>query len=240
MTTTQVALVTGANKGIGREIARGLGRLGHTVLAAARDEERGALAVAELVGEGIDARFVQLDVTEERSVGKAAERIAEEFGRLDVLVNNAGITNGLDGRPSQTTVARMRKVYDTNVFGVVAVTNAMLPLLRRSPAGRIVNVSSSLGSLASHTAEGSPLPLILDYNTSKTALNGITVQYARELRDTAIKVNACTPGLCATDLNGHRGDRTAAEGARIAIELATVDGDGPTAGFFDDDGVVLW
>ncbi|GDY32097.1 SDR family oxidoreductase [Gandjariella thermophila] len=240
MTTTEVALVTGANKGIGKEIARGLGQLGITVLASARDETRGAAAVAELAGEGLDARFVRLDVTDERSVAEAAELISADFGRLDILVNNAGITNDLVTPPSETSLGDLRRVYETNVFGVVAVTNAMLPLLRNAPSARIVNVSSGLGSLARHTAPGCTLGLYFAYSTSKTALNAVTVQYARELRDAGIAVNACAPGLCATDLNGHMGDRTPAQGAKIAIELATAEPDGPTAGFFDENGPVSW
>jgi NAD(P)-dependent dehydrogenase (short-subunit alcohol dehydrogenase family) len=173
-------------------------------------------------------------------VTQAANRISEEFGRLDVLVNNAGIAGDLQATPSETTLETMRAVYDTNVFGVVTLTNAMLPLLKRSPAGRIVNVSSLLGSISAHATPDSPLSLFLAYNTSKTALLAITLHYARELRDTTVKINACTPGLCATDLNAHLGDRTPAQGAKVAIELATVDGDGPTAGFFDENGPLPW
>jgi NAD(P)-dependent dehydrogenase (short-subunit alcohol dehydrogenase family) len=240
MTTTEVALVTGANKGIGKEIARGIGQLGITVLVSARDETRGARAVAELTDEGLDARFLPLDVTDERSVARAADRIAVDFGRLDILVNNAGVLNDLVTPPSRTSLAEFRAVFETNVFGVVAVTNALLPLLRKAPAARIVNVSSVLGSLTRHTAPASALGQYFAYNTSKTALNAITVQYARELRDTPIKVNACAPGLCATDLNGHLGDRSPAQGAKIAIELATIEPDGPTAGFFDENGPLPW
>ncbi|MBV8931841.1 MAG: SDR family oxidoreductase [Kutzneria sp.] len=240
MTTTSVALVTGANKGIGREIARGLATRGCTVLGSARDERRGRAAVAELNADGRDVRFVQLDVTDERSIAAAARGISEEFGRLDVLVNNAGVVEQPYDTSGPVSVAAMRAVYETNVFGVVAVTDTMLPLLRRSDAGRIVNVSSRLGSLTAHTSPGSELPLFMAYNTSKSALNAVTVCYARQLADTVIRVNACAPGMCATDLNGHRGDRTAEQGARIAIELATIGWDGPTGGFFDDDGSVPW
>ncbi|AXI80875.1 SDR family oxidoreductase [Peterkaempfera bronchialis] len=240
MTNSAVALVTGANKGIGREIARGLAQLGLTVLASSRDEQRGERAVAELAAEGLDVRPLRLDVTDEQSVAAAARRISDEFGRLDVLVNNAGITVDRSTTPSTTTTDAMRTVYETNVFGVVTVTRAMLPLLRRSPAGRIVNLSSGLGSLERLLAPDSTLPLFLAYNSSKSALNAVTVHYARELRDTPIKVNVCAPGLCATDINDHKGDRTAAQGARIAVELATLDSDGPTAGFFDDHGPVPW
>jgi len=239
-TTSAVALVTGANKGIGLEIARGLAQRGHTVLVGARDAGRGEDAAAELAADGLDARFLPLDVTVEQSVTEAAGRIADEFGRLDVLVNNAGINDETQDAPSRTSVKAMRTVYETNVFGVVGVTNAMLPLLRRCPAARIVNVSSGLGSITRHLSPDLGYPLFLPYNSSKTALNSITVQYARELRDTPIKVNACTPGLCATDMSGHRGDRTAAQGAAIAIALATLDADGPSGAFLADDGPVPW
>jgi NAD(P)-dependent dehydrogenase (short-subunit alcohol dehydrogenase family) len=240
MTTTEVALVTGANKGIGWEIARGLGQLGVTVLATARDRTRGERSVAQLNDEGLDARFLPLDVTDERSVADTADRIAADFGALDILVNNAGILNDLVTPPSRTSVADLRAVFETNVFGVVAVTNAMLPLLGNAPAARIVNVSSVLGSLTRHTAPGSTLGRYFAYNTSKTALNAVTVQYARELRDTPIRVNACAPGLCATDLNGHMGERAPAQGAKIAVELAAMEPDGPTGGFFDENGPVPW
>jgi NAD(P)-dependent dehydrogenase (short-subunit alcohol dehydrogenase family) len=241
MTTNgRVALVTGANKGIGREIARGLGQLGFTVLASARDRQRGAQTVAELADDGMDVRFLQLDVTEEPSVFGAANRVEEEFGRLDVLVNNAGVANELSVPPSMTVLDDMRRVYETNVFGVVSVTNAMLPLLRKSDAARIVNVSSRLGSISQQAAPATPLGLYMAYASSKAALNAITVHYARELADTPIKVNACAPGFCATDLNGNTGIRTPAQGAKIAVELAVLAADGPTGGFFDEDGPVSW
>ena len=238
--TRNVALVTGANKGIGREIARGLAQVGFTVLASARDRQRGARTVAELADDGLDVRFLPLDVTDEASVVAAAERVEQDFGRLDVLVNNAAIANELSEPPSLTVLDDMRRVYETNVFGVVAVTSAMLPLLRKADAARIVNVSSRLGSVTHLAAPNSELGLFMAYSSSKAALNSITVHYARELADTPIKVNACTPGYCATDLNDNRGSRTAAQGAKIAIELAVLAADGPTGGFFDENGPVSW
>jgi NAD(P)-dependent dehydrogenase (short-subunit alcohol dehydrogenase family) len=230
--TTTIALITGANKGIGLETARQLGARGITVLAGARDEERGIAAeraLREDLGGGIDARFVPLDVTEAKSVRQAAEWIDSEYGRLDILVNNAGIARG--NPPSQTDLDAMREVYETNVFGVVMVTNAMLPLLRRSPAGRIVNVSSEVGSITSMTDPKSPLaqiPAGLAYPSSKSALNMITAMYAKELRDTPIKVNAANPGYTATDLNRNSGFRSVAEGAEASVHLATLPADGPT------------
>ncbi|MEY6569459.1 SDR family oxidoreductase, partial [Streptomyces sp. PGLac3x] len=237
MTTTRIALITGANKGIGLETARQLGARGVTVLLGARDERRGREAEALLRQEGAEARFVPLDVTDEASVRSAAEWIEAEFGRLDILVNNAG-TASLSGRmasPSETSPADMRAVYEVNVFGLVAVTNAMLPLLRRAEAGRIVNVSSEVGSLAAQTGTARPLNALLasaQYPSSKSAVNMLTAMYAKELRSTPIKVNAANPGFTATDFNGHRGFRTAAQGAEPSVHLATLPDDGPTG--------VLW
>jgi NAD(P)-dependent dehydrogenase (short-subunit alcohol dehydrogenase family) len=232
----KVALVTGANKGIGKEIARGLARLGITVLLSARDPERGAQAVSELAAEG-KVFFQQLDVTDLASVTTAAQQIADQFGKLDILVNNAGIAVKLK-RTSEVTAEEFRKVYETNVFGVVTVIHELLPLLRKAPAARIVNVSSYRGSLGNERAfAGQPY---ISYSTSKTALNGITVHYARELADTRIKVNAGAPGHCATDFNNFSGHRTPEQGAAIAIHLATLDEYGPTGGLFDDNGPVPW
>jgi NAD(P)-dependent dehydrogenase (short-subunit alcohol dehydrogenase family) len=202
-----IALVTGANKGIGLETARQLGSRGTTVLVAARDAGRGRDAEGVLRAEGIDARFICLDVTSEDDARKAAERIDAEFGLLDILVNNAGIaTSG--GLPSETSVPGMRGVLETNVLGVITVTNAMLPLLRRSAAGRIVNVSSELGSVTLMSDTPGPmrqLPPSVTYPVSKSALNMVTAMYAKELAETLVKVNAANPGYCATDLNGHTG-----------------------------------
>jgi len=227
--TTTIALITGANKGIGLETARQFGARGFTVLVGARDEERGREAERTLRADGSDARFVRLDVTDDASVGQAAGWIGREYGRLDILVNNAGIARG--NPPSQTDLDAMREVYEVNVFGVIRVTNAMLPLLRRAPAARIVNVSSEVGSISSMTDPASPLaqmPAGLAYPSSKSALNMITAMYARELRDTPIKVNAANPGYTKTDLNRNSGFRSAAEGAEASVYLATLPADGPS------------
>jgi NAD(P)-dependent dehydrogenase (short-subunit alcohol dehydrogenase family) len=235
MTTTSIALVTGANRGIGYEVARQLGARGMTVLVGARDAERGAAAEKSLRDLGVDAHHVPLAVTDEASVAQAAGRIDAEYGRLDVLVNNAGITGGPEsGRPSQTPLPILREVYETNVFGVVAVTSAMLPLLRRAQAARIVNVSSEVGSIRSTLDRNGPLwPMAsIPYVSSKTALNMVTAQYAKELWDTPIKVNAANPGYCATDLNNHSGFRSAEEGAEAIVHLATLPEDGPTGTFY--------
>jgi NAD(P)-dependent dehydrogenase (short-subunit alcohol dehydrogenase family) len=231
--TAKIALITGANKGIGFETARQLGAQGMTVLVGARDEERGRAAESALREGGADARFVQLDVTDAKSVQQAAEWIEAEYGRLDVLVNNAG-TATVDRRraqPSQTSLDDMRAVYEINVFGVVTVTNAMLPLLHRAEAARIVNVSSEVGSIGSQSDPASPLaqlPASAQYPSSKAALDMLTVMYAKELRDTPIKVNAANPGYTDTDFNDHRGFRTAAEGAEPSVYLATLPDDGPS------------
>lgn len=236
MTTT--ALITGANKGIGFEIARLLGERGITAIVGARDEERGKAAAAR-----IGQPYIRLDVTDAAGVRAAARWIEQEYGKLDILINNAGIVDRPeDGLPSTAPLELVRRVYETNVFGVITVTNAMLPLLRRSPAGRIVNQSSELGSITRGLVQDSPLWPINDvaYSSSKAALNMITVSYAKELWDTPIKVNAVDPGWCATDINAGAGYRTAEEGAAIAVRLATIDADGPTGGFFQDEGPLPW
>ncbi|MEW2331041.1 SDR family oxidoreductase [Micromonospora chersina] len=229
--TTTIALITGANKGIGLATARQLGGRGLTVLVGARDAARGREAADKLRAEGVDARFVPLEVTDAASIAAAAELVELEYGHLDVLVNNAGIIRADGaGLPSQTTLDTLREVYETNVFGVVAVTNALLPLLRRAPAARIVNVSSEVGSIAVMTdPEGALFALTsIPYPSSKTALNMITAMYAKELRDTPIKVNAANPGYCATDLNHHSGFRTPEEGAEVSVHLATLPADAPS------------
>jgi NAD(P)-dependent dehydrogenase (short-subunit alcohol dehydrogenase family) len=234
---TSIAFITGANKGIGFATARQLGELGWIVLVGSRDEINGRQAERELRDSGVEARFVPLDVTDEASIAAAAQWIEAEYGRLDALVNNAGIARGdWSGRPSETTLATLREVYETNVFGVVAVTNAMLPLLRTAPAARIVNVSSEVGSITAATNPASPLyPMAsVPYPSSKTALNMVTVMYAKELKDTPIKVNAANPGYCATDLNGHSGFRTPEQGAEVSVHLATLPADGPTGRLWGD------
>lgn len=236
-----VALISGANKGIGYEIARGLGAKKIRVLIGARDAARGEVAADQLKAEGVDARFVKLDVTDRATVERAAARIGKEFGRLDILVNNAGIAEW-GFKPSDVDLGKVREVYETNLFGPIALTQAMLPLLKKSKHGRIVNVSSSLGSLALASDLNSPFSdfLALGYNTSKSALNAMTIQFAKELKDTPIKVNAICPGYCATDINNHSGPRSAAQGALAAIEYATIGEDGPTGGYFNEAGRIPW
>ncbi|MER5863014.1 SDR family NAD(P)-dependent oxidoreductase [Kitasatospora sp. NPDC002040] len=241
MSEQTIALVTGANKGIGYEIAAGLGALGWRIAVGARDQQRRDAAVERLRAAGTDAFGVPLDVADDASAAAAAELIADRAGGLDVLVNNAAITGSMPQTPSALDPATVRAVVETNVIGVIRVTNAMLPLLRGSAAARIVNMSSSVGSLVLQTTPGIDMgPVPAAYLASKTFLNAVTVQYAKELSGTGILVNSGCPGFTATDLNGFQGVRTPQQGAAIAIRLATLPGDGPSGGFFDDGGTVPW
>ncbi|MFE2347353.1 SDR family oxidoreductase [Kitasatospora cineracea] len=244
--TARIALVTGANKGIGYEIAAGLGALGHRVGVGARDAERREAAVRKLREAGIDAFGVPLDVTGDRSVAEAAQLVERQAGRLDVLVNNAGISGpptgqGWEQDPTALDLDVVRAVVETNVIGVIRVTNAMLPLLRRSASPRIVNLSSTVGSLTLQADPGTDVgPVMAAYAPTKTFLNAVTVHYARQFAGTGILVNAACPGLVATDFTGFHGSRTAAQGAAAAIRLATLPDDGPTGSFSDDAGVIPW
>ena len=241
-----VALVTGANKGIGLQIAKDLAAHGFTVLVGSRNLEHGETA-AKSVGAG--ARALQLDVTNQASIAAAAERVRSEPGRLDVLVNNAGISHASgsfeeavkSNRLSVASLDEVRAVFETNVFGVIAVTQAMLPLLREAPAGRIVNVSSSSGSLTMNSDPTNPHRAMFGtYSSSKTALNAITLAFALELESTRIKVNAACPGFTATDLNNFRGTRTVEQAAREPVRLALLDAKGPTGTFSNEDGARPW
>lgn len=242
MPAETIALITGANKGIGFEVATRLAQRGVFVLVGARHETRGREAVEVLLARDLHAALVLIDVTDDDSIAKAAREIDDRYGRLDILVNNAGISGGAGGSPSEITRARMLQVYETNVFGVVAVTNALLPLLRRSAAGRIVNLSSGLGSLALSSDPASEFGHYnyMAYQSSKAAVNAITVAYAKELRATGIKVNAADPGFTATDFNSHRGYRTVEQAAAVVVRLATLAAGGPTGTFQDDNGLVPW
>ena len=237
-----VALVTGANQGIGLQIAKDLAARGVTVLVGSRSLERGEAAAREV---GLDAFALQLDVTDQASITSAAERVQNEFGRLDVLVQNAAISNtrkqpgqsieeyAKTTRPSNVAIDEMRAVWDTNVFGVLAVYQAMLPILRITPGSRIVNVSSGVGSLTTNSDPAFPYRAIFGpvYPASKTALNALTVAMAIELEPEGIKVNAVSPGFTRTNLNGYAGTETVEEGAREAVRLALLGPDGPTGTF---------
>ncbi|RWL50086.1 MAG: SDR family oxidoreductase [Mesorhizobium sp.] len=249
MTTRKNALVTGANKGIGRETARRLAALDYKVWLGARDAERGETAAHALRGEGLDVEWLALDVANDDSVAAAAKAVAARAPGLDVLVNNAGIAPGYvealgpDGRyerpPSRESLADMKTTYDVNVFGPVRVTQAFLPLLLASPASRIVMVSSYLGSLA-RAAGNSQSPNVMGYGSSKTALNAVTLAFARELAPHGIMVNAAAPGYTATDLNAHKGGRTVQQAAEIIVRLAALEPGGPTGGYFDENGTLPW
>ncbi|WP_030756975.1 SDR family oxidoreductase [Streptomyces sp. NRRL F-5135] len=246
MSETRIALVTGANKGIGYEIAAGLGALGYRVGVGARDEDRREAAAQKLRGAGVDAFGVPLDVTSDQSVTDAAELIERQAGRLDALVNNAGISGpptgpGWGQDPTMLDLDVVRTVVETNVIGVIRVTNAMLPLLRRSTSPRVVNASSSVGSLTWQADPDIDVgPIMAAYSPTKSFLNAVTVHYARQFAGTNILINAACPGLVATDFNGFYGSRTPEQGAATAIRLATLPDGGPTGSFFNDDGVIPW
>jgi NAD(P)-dependent dehydrogenase (short-subunit alcohol dehydrogenase family) len=218
----RIALVTGAKKGIRFEIARQIRRTGVTVLLGARKKAAGEEAAAKLTAEGIDARFIAIDVTDYASINAAAAIIASGFARLDILVNNAGINDPGDGPVPTARLDAVERVLRTNFVGALAVTQAMLPLLHKSESARIVNVSSGLGSLIQNGDPAYPgaATKLIGYSASKAVLNMLTVQLAFLLRDTSIKVNAVDPGYTATDLNGHRGRQTIPEGAAEAIRVA--------------------
>ena len=243
MSEQKIALITGANKGLGFETARQLGQRNIKVLVGARDKTRGQAAAEKLQAEGIKAEFVLLDVGDAQTHEAAAKYIEENYGKLDILVNNAGIVlETLIGTPSDVSLDVLRKTFDTNFFGVIAVTKAFLPLIKKSNAGRIVNVSSGLGSLAQNADPNWDYAAVkpLAYNSSKTALNAFTIILAHELKDANIKINSADPGYTATDLNGNQGTKTVEEGASVITELATLDESGATGGFFDDQGVMPW
>ena len=238
----KVALITGANKGIGLEVARQLGAEGITVLLGARNQQLGTAAEVKLKAEGLDARFIELDVTKPETIANAVETIRKQYGRLDILVNNAGIVAKGDGPPSVADPAAIRQVLDVNFFGVLAVTQAMLPLVKSAPSGRIVMVSSGLGSLTGNADPNWEYAGIkpLGYNGSKAILNMLAVQLAWELKDTPIKVNTVDPGYTATDLNGHSGPQSIEEGAAETVRQSLVPDDAPTGGFFKTGGTVPW
>ncbi|HTH96844.1 MAG TPA: SDR family oxidoreductase [Stellaceae bacterium] len=238
----RVALVTGANKGIGREIARRLLQQDYTVWVGCRDRRRGEAAIFGLNGVGKYARLLQIDVTDDDSVKAAAETLGQESGRLDVLVNNAGIATSYGQPPSLEPVELMKTIYETNVFGAVRVTQIFLPLLKASLTPRIVMMSSGLGSLANGLDPAHEVfeRNLMAYSSSKTALNAITVAFAKELGPMGFKVNAADPGHTATDLNRNAGPRTVEQAAEVAIRLATLGDDGPNAGYFNDQGALPW
>jgi NAD(P)-dependent dehydrogenase (short-subunit alcohol dehydrogenase family) len=237
----KIALVTGANKGIGKEVARQLGKAGMTVYVGARDLKRGQAAADELKADGVDVAVVQLDVTNDDSVKGAVATIEKQHGKLDVLVNNAGIADMAAAGLSEP-LESVRTTFDTNFFGAARVLQAAVPLLKKSDAPRIVNVSSTLGSLNKNSDTNWDFYNVkfLGYNASKAALNMLTVIAAAELRDANAKVNSICPGYVATDINNNQGHRTVEQGAAIVVKMATLSADGPTGGYWDDAGKIEW
>jgi NAD(P)-dependent dehydrogenase (short-subunit alcohol dehydrogenase family) len=237
-----IAFVTGANKGLGREISRQLAAKGILVILGARDPGRGQKAVADLRAQSLPVEFIQIDITSQPSVDHGASEVERRHGRLDILVNNAGIA--LDWvAPSELTYDELQKTFETNVFGAFRVTKALLPLLKKSKHGRIVNLSSGLGSLTRNADPNNSLAIrnmLLAYSSSKAALNMMTVQFAKELKSTGIKVNSANPGFTATDMNQHRGTKTVEQGAATPVRLALLPDEGPTGGVFSDDGPEPW
>ena len=239
---TRIALVTGANKGIGLEIARQLAQAGVFVIVGARDPGRASAAVAELSSAGLHAQSVLLDLNDHASIAAAAETIRAEHGRLDILVNNAGIVDAEDGPPSAGSPEAARRIMDTNFVGTLAVTQVMLPLLRQAPAARIVNLSSSLGSLTLNGDPTSPYysARLIGYNASKAALNMLTVQLAEELRDTSVAINSVSPGYVKTDLTAYTGFMTPEEGAKLPVEYALLGEDATSGRFVEASGETAW
>ncbi|MCW3098503.1 MAG: Short-chain dehydrogenase/reductase [Chthonomonadaceae bacterium] len=239
----KIALVTGANKGIGFETARQLGKLGIKVLLGARDLAKGEAAAATLKAEGLDVTPIVLDVTDSASIKAAAQKVEAEYGKLDILVNNAGVLfETFADKPSTTSQETLRKTYDANFFGVIELTQVFLPLVLKSDAGRIVNLSSILGSLGEHSDPKSFIydVTMLAYNSSKTALNAFTVHLARELKETPVKVNAAHPGWVKTELGGEGAPMELEDGAKTSVELATLAADGPSGGFFHLGQTLAW
>lgn len=245
MSEVKVALITGANKGLGLETGRQLGKLGYTVLLGSRDVLKGEVAARQLRGDGVDARVVKLDVTKQADIDIAASQIESDFHKLDVLVNNAGVMiekGWTKNTTSETTIENLRATFEANLFAVFAVTKALLPLLMKSEAGRIVNVSSILGSMSLQATKGSPTygTKLFAYNASKAALNMLTISLAHELRKTKIKVNSAHPGWVKTDLGGSAAPMSVVDGAKTELELAILGEDGPTGGFFHAGKEIAW
>jgi NAD(P)-dependent dehydrogenase (short-subunit alcohol dehydrogenase family) len=243
MSTKKIALITGANKGIGLETARQLAKQGITVLAGARDEAKANQAAATLSKEGLDVHGIVIDVNDAGSIQKAADRIKREHGRLDILVNNAGVMlDDREKKPSEQSLEMWRKTFETNLFGLVATTQALLPLLRKSAAGRIVNLSSILGSVTLHATPGSPIydSKTPAYDVSKSAVNAYTVHLAWELKDTPIKVNAAHPGWVKTEMGGEGAQMEIEDGAKTGVALATLGPDGPNGAFLHMGETLPW
>lgn len=235
-------LITGANKSIGFETARQLGLLGYKIWLGSRDKERGQSAVDKLTGWGINAHLVIIDVTKPESIEEAAQQVLKEDGKLDILINNAGISGAQPVTPSVQSISDIMAVYDTNVFGVIRVTQAFIPLLKAAQEARVIMIGSGLGSLTWVADLNHPYSHVqaMGYTSSKTAVNAITVAFAKELTAYGISVNAVDPGYTATDFNGHSGPRTVTEAATGIVWLAGQAPGKTTAGFYFDQNRAPW
>ena len=247
-TQEKIALVTGATRGIGLETVRQLAETGVHVLLAGRNRDKAVEAALQLQRQGLLVEAIALDVTDSASIAAAAKEIERKHGKLDILVNNAGIiADEADKGVSGQSIATWRKTFDTNLFGVIETTQALLPLIRKSAAGRIVNVSSLLGSISEHQNPASfiyEFKGVPSYNVSKSAVNAWTVHLAHELKGTGIKVNTIHPGYVKTDMNKagdvQNGELDVADGARTSVRLALIDNAGPTGGYYYFDQVLPW
>jgi NAD(P)-dependent dehydrogenase (short-subunit alcohol dehydrogenase family) len=245
MALDRVAFITGGNKGIGLETARQLGKLGISVVIGSRDLPNGVAAANKLKGESVQADAIRFDVTKPADCQAAYDYFDQRYGRLDILVNNAGVSKEdfMGGNKTSTTTAEiLHETFDTNFFGVIQITQTLLPLIRKSPAGRIVNLSSILGSLTLHADPQSPIynAKAFAYDASKAALNSFTVHLAHELRDTKIKVNSAHPGWVKTDMGGEVAPMEIPDGAKTGVRLATLPDDGPTGGYFHMNDTLPW
>ena len=240
---SKIALVTGATRGIGYETARQLATGGVHVLLAGRDRNKAVEASLKLQAEGLPVEAIALDVTRADSIASAAQEVLQKHGKLDILVNNAGVLrDDMQRKPSEQSLAVWRDTFDTNVFGLIATTQAFLPLLRKAPSARIVNVSSLLGSIALQADDSSPVYdfKVPAYNVSKSAVNAWTVQLAYELRDTQIKVNAVHPGYVKTDMNAGEGELEVADGAKTSVRMALIGDSGPNGGYVYLEDTLPW
>lgn len=241
---SKVAFITGGNRGLGLETARGLGKQGITVVIGVRDIAKGDAAVNELRGQGIVAEAIAFDALNPATFIDVRNYLDRKYGKLDILVNNAGVALGpLFGNNASTASQELlRKTFDVNFFSVIELTQVLLPLIKKAPAGRIVNLASILGSLGVHQMPDSPIAQAkeLAYNASKTALNAFTVHLADELKDTAIKVNSAHPGWVKTDMGGAEAPMEVSEGGKTSVQLATLPADGPSGGFFHLGEALPW
>ncbi|WP_172300395.1 SDR family NAD(P)-dependent oxidoreductase [Pseudoruegeria sp. HB172150] len=237
----QIALVTGGTRGIGRQVVADLAAKGYTVFLGCRSLEAGISAAAELADQPGEVVPIVIDVTDDAGIAAAAETVREKAGRLDVLVNNAGISGDWQ-KPAEATRDTMRQVYETNVYGPIAVTRAMMPLLRESASKTVVNVTSELGSLGEHSNPDFAYGWVdsLPYCSSKAALNAFTVLLAKQLRQEGFRVNSVNPGFTATEFNDYRGTRKVEQASAVVVHYATLGESGPTGGFFTDGGMLPW